>query len=154
MAEEDFRIRLLQIADYDEVFLLWNRCAGMGMRSLDDSPEGIRKFLERNPRTCFTAESLPSAGGKRKIIGVILSGHDGRRAYIYHTAVDEAFRRGGIGRALVAAVEKAAHTEGINKIALVAFKSNGEGNRFWEKMGYTERQDLSYRNKSINRQNE
>lgn len=154
MAGEDFRIRLLQAADYDEVFLLWNGCAGMGMRPLDDSPEGLRKFLERNVRTCFAAELLPAAGGGRKIIGVILGGHDGRRAYIYHTAVDEAFRRRGVGRALVASVEKAVRAEGINKIALVAFKANGEGNRFWEKMGYTERKDLSYRNKSVNHEND
>ncbi|MDR2434225.1 MAG: GNAT family N-acetyltransferase [Treponema sp.] len=153
MTKNDFSIRFLQVADYDEVFLLWSGCAGMGMRPLDDSPEGFRKFLERNPRTCFAAEVSPS-GGERNIIGVILCGQDGRRAYIYHTAVDEAFRRHGVGCALVAAVEEAVRAERINKIALVAFKANGEGNRFWEKMGYTEREDLSFRNKSLNKQND
>lgn len=46
-------------------------CVGMGLNNLDDSKEGIEKFLKRNPKTCFVAEN-------REIIGVILAGNDGR----------------------------------------------------------------------------
>jgi ribosomal protein S18 acetylase RimI-like enzyme len=138
----------MTINDYPAVFKLWNTIAGMGMRSLDDSEEGIRRFLGRNPRTCFVAEA---AGGE--IAGVILGGHDGRRGFIYHTAVREAFRQQGIGQALISAVEEAMKGEGIHKIALVAFKTNDLGNRFWEGRGYAERPDLSYRNKSLNPEN-
>jgi ribosomal protein S18 acetylase RimI-like enzyme len=154
MAEENFTVRILQIGDYDEVFRLWTGSAGMRIRALDDSPEGVKKFLERNPHTCFVAEAPASGGGERKIAGVILSGYDGRRAHIYHTAVNETFRGRGVGRALVAAVEKAAREKGISKIVLVALKDNEKGNRFWEKMGYTERKDLIYRDKSFNQENE
>jgi ribosomal protein S18 acetylase RimI-like enzyme len=133
--------------DYEKVYALWTETAGMGMRSLDDSEQGIGKFLDRNPRTCFVAELEDS------VAGVILSGHDGRRAYIYHTAVAEKYRRRGIGAALVQAVEKAMAEEGINKIALVAFKSNKTGNDFWEGRGYAERNDLSYRNRTLNPDN-
>jgi ribosomal protein S18 acetylase RimI-like enzyme len=133
--------------DYKKVYTLWAGTAGVGMRSLDDSEQGLGKFLERNPRTCFVAELDGS------VVGVILSGHDGRRAYIYHTAVAEKYRNRGIGAALVKAVEKAMVEEGINKIALVAFKTNKAGNDFWEGRGYTERSDLSYRNRSLNPDN-
>jgi ribosomal protein S18 acetylase RimI-like enzyme len=133
--------------DYERVYALWAGTAGVGMRSLDDSEQGIGKFLERNPRTCFVAELEGS------VAGVILSGHDGRRAYIYHTAVAEKYRNRGIGTTLVEAVEKAMMEEGINKIALVAFKSNKAGNDFWEGRGYAERSDLSYRNRSLNPDN-
>jgi ribosomal protein S18 acetylase RimI-like enzyme len=137
----------MTIDDYEKVYQIWAGTAGMGMRSLDDGEQGIRKFLERNPNTCFVAEE---AG---KPAGVILSGHDGRRAYIYHTAVKEEYRGKGIGRDLLDAVEGAMKKEGINKIALVAFRTNETGNRFWEKQGYTDRPDLVYRNKSINTAN-
>jgi ribosomal protein S18 acetylase RimI-like enzyme len=140
-------IRLMKKQDYEKVYALWAGTAGMGMRSLDDSEQGIGKFLDRNPRTCFVAELEGS------VAGVILSGHDGRRAHIYHTAVAEKYRNRGIGAALVKAVEKAMAEEGINKIALVAFKANKTGNDFWEGRGYTERSDLSYRNRSLNPDN-
>ena len=38
---------------------------------------------------------------------------------------------------------------GINKVALVVFDRNEIGNVFWEKMGFTVRNDLIYRNKAI-----
>jgi ribosomal protein S18 acetylase RimI-like enzyme len=140
-------IKVMTTDDYPDVFELWNSTPGVGLKSLDDSEAGIRKFLNRNPSTCFIARE-----GK-ELAGVLLAGHDGRRAYIYHTAVRENYRKHGIGRALVKAVETAMKAEGIHKIALVAFGINENGNRFWEKMGYMVRQDLVYRDKSLNDEN-
>ncbi len=37
----------------------------------------------------------------------------------------------------------------ISKAALVVFNNNQNGNEFWEKVGFTQRNDLVYRNKSI-----
>lgn len=69
-------IRKLDIRDYDSIYAMWTRTDGMGLRSLDDSQDGIEKFLFRNPNTNFVAIN------EGKIVGVILCGHDGRRAYI------------------------------------------------------------------------
>ena len=145
-------IRLMKACDYEKVFELWTSTPGVGMRSLDDSEAGIMKFLKRNPCTCFIAEPQDSdkSGG---IAGVILSGHDGRRGYIYHAVVREEFRGTGIGRRLVQAVEDSMKQEGINKLALVAFAANKNGNCFWEHLGYNTRPDIVYRNKSINEKN-
>jgi ribosomal protein S18 acetylase RimI-like enzyme len=137
-------IRKMTIADYDSVYDLWLNTAGMGLNNLDDSRQGIEKFIKRNPETCFVAEKDNS------IIGVILCGHDGRRGFIYHTAVSESERRRGVGSALVDAVIDALKKEGISKAALVVFSKNEPGNSFWEKRGFTARQDLVYRNKTIN----
>ncbi|MDR2028516.1 MAG: GNAT family N-acetyltransferase [Treponema sp.] len=141
------KVRIMTLEDYEKVYSLWSSGPGIGLRSLDDSEAGIKSFLNRNPRTCFVAE----LGGE--LAGTILSGHDGRRAYIYHLAVGPEYRRQGIGRALAGAVEEAMRGEGINKIALVAFKTNTGGNGFWEKLGFAERKDLVYRDKSVNREN-
>lgn len=137
-------IRKMTIEDYDSVYDLWLNTPGVGLNNLDDSREGIEKFLKRNPETCFVAEK------DNKIIGVILCGHDGRRAFIYHTAVSESERRRGVGTALVDAVIDALKKEGISKAALVVFSKNELGNSFWEKRGFTAREDLVYRNKIIN----
>lgn len=141
------KIRKMTIDDYERVYHLWTNTPGMGMRSVDDSKEGIAKYLNRNPETCFVAES------ENEIIGVILSGHDGRRGYINHTAVNEAVRKQGIGTALVNAALEALKMQGINKVALVAFRTNKLGNSFWESQGFIERTDLVYRNKSLNDNN-
>ena len=46
-------IRLMTIDDYEKVNELWMSCVGMGLNNLDDSKEGIDKFLQRNPDTCL-----------------------------------------------------------------------------------------------------
>ncbi len=66
-------IRIMKISDYEAVFKLWSSCSGMGLNNLDDSCEGIERFLKRNPDCCFAAEA------NEKIIGVVMAGHDGRR---------------------------------------------------------------------------
>ena len=92
-------IRPMEWTDYQKVYALWLSCPGMGLNDLDDSLEGIGRFLQRNPETCFVAVEGES------IAGCILAGTDGRRAYIYHTAVHPEFRRRGIGRLLVERLE-------------------------------------------------
>ncbi|QSX05095.1 GNAT family N-acetyltransferase [Sedimentibacter sp. zth1] len=138
------KIRKMIINDYDGVYNLWINTPGMGLNNLDDSNEGIKKFLLRNPETCFVAEK------DNVIIGVILSGHDGRRGYIYHIAVAITERENGIGSVLLESAMNALKVEGINKVALVVFAKNTIGNSFWGKRGFTVREDLIYRNKTIN----
>jgi len=134
----------MNIKDYTDVYSLWNNTPGMGLNATDDSEAGIRKYLERNPSTCFVAVE------KDNIIGIIMSGHDGRRGFIHHTAVKASERKRGIGGLLVKHAMTALESEGINKVALVVFEKNELGNSFWEKQGFTCREDLNYRNKSIN----
>jgi ribosomal protein S18 acetylase RimI-like enzyme len=133
----------MTISDYEQVYALWLDTPNMGLNNLDDSKEGIAKYLARNPNTCFIAETSD------KVIGVILCGHDGRRGYIHHTAVAGGEQRRGVGSVLVNAAMSALEREGIHKAALVVFKKNEKGDTFWEKQGFAVRSDLNYRNKAI-----
>ena len=141
MADE--RIRPMTLNDYDRVHALWMSCQNMGLNDLDDSREGIGRYLRRNPTTCFVAEAGDA------LAGAILAGHDGRRGYIYHMAVAEAHRRRGVGTALLDRCLDALKAEGINKVALLVFKYNEAGNAFWEKQGFTVREDVAYRNREL-----
>ena len=136
-------IRKMCLEDYDRVYALWLSCEGMGLNNIDDSQDGIAKYLRRNPETCFVAEK------DRDLLGVILSGHDGRRGYIHHTAVKPSARGQGIGRRLVEAALQSLKKEGIIKVALVVFERNQTGNQFWERLGFSLREDLCYRNKAL-----
>ena len=137
------KYRTMDISDYEQVYKLWLSCAGMGLNNLDDSKEGIQRFLDRNPQTCFVALE------DQTVAGVIIAGHDGRRGYIYHTAVHPQHRHKGIASKLVDKALTALKEQGINKTALVVFSRNAGGNAFWENIGFTERTDLVYRNKAI-----
>ena len=136
-------IRAMTISDYDGVYHLWLNTPGMGLNAADDSKKGIENFLKRNPTTNFVAEY------NGEIAGVIMAGHDGRRGYIYHTAILPSYRNKGLAKQLVDCAISALDKEGINKVALVAFRKNNIGNGFWEHIGFIEREDLVYRNKNI-----
>ena len=136
-------IRLMNMDDYDAVFALWRVTPGMGLRAQDDSKEGIGRFLKRNPSSCFVAEA------DNEIIGVILAGHDGRRGYIYHTAVREKYRKQGIGNALIEQVCEALAKEGISRAGLLVLQTNQTGKVFWMKRGWQERCDLVYFARSV-----
>lgn len=131
------------ITDYKSIYDLWMSCKGIGLNDVDDSEIGFTRFLNRNPDTCFVAEN------DGKLTGAIMVGNDGRRGYIYHTAVHPSCRKQGIGSALVKVALEALKTAGISKVALVVFEKNADGNIFWEKQGFTVRTDLVYRNKSL-----
>lgn len=139
---DTLKIRTMQIDDYDAVYAIWVACKN-GLNNLDDSREGVARYLARNPETSFIAED---AG---KIVGAILCGHDGRRGFIQHMSVDPAYRRRGIASRLVSRAIAQLKAEGINKVALVAFKRNETGNAFWERMGFSLREDLNYRNLAL-----
>ena len=136
-------IRVMTTGDYDAVYELWMSCKNMGFNDVDDSREGIERFLRRNPSTCFVAEE------NGVLAGVILGGHDGRRGFIHHMAVRAAFRMQGLGSKLVQTCLEAMKAEQISKVALLVFKYNDAGNAFWEKQGFTVREDLNYRNRAL-----
>lgn len=136
-------IRTMREGDYPHVRTLWELCEGMGLIDVDDSRAGIARFLERNPTTCLVAEE------NGRIVGAIMVGYDGRRAYIYHTAVDPSFRKRGVGSALVDSALRRLKELGATKAALVVFSRNEAGNAFWERLGFHERQDLAYRDRAL-----
>lgn len=133
----------MTILDYDQVYALWMSSRNMGFNHLDDSREGIEKYLKRNPGTSFVAKE-----GDR-VVGVILAGHDGRRGFIHHACVTENHRRRGVGARLLQLALEALKKEGIHKVALLVFNRNEAGNAFWESQGFTARDDVTYRNRAL-----
>ena len=142
----NYTTRIITIEDYDGILKLWNSTeqTRRAMNPVDDTREGIDRYLKRNPNTCFAA----IVDGE--IVGVILTGHDGRRAIVHHMCVHENYRRMGIAGKLVSLAEEALKAEGIQKVFGLVFKDNDPANAFWEEQGYSLRTNLNYRNKSLN----
>ncbi len=140
-------IRTMKIDDYENVYRLWMSIKGFGIRSVDDSREGVEMFLRRNPTTSVVAEE------DGKIVGSILCGHDGRRGCFYHVCVDPAYRRRGIGKDMAVRAMQELQKEKINKVSLIAFTQNDIGNAFWNSIGWTKREDLNYYDFTLNEAN-
>lgn len=147
MGERTYTVRVMQPEDYDCVYQLWMGIHGFGIRSIDDSKEGVERFLKRNPTTSMVAICDDT------IVGAILCGHDGRRGCFYHVCVAETYRKRGIGKSMAVACMRALQEEKINKVNLIAFKSNAVGNQFWTEEGWTNRQDLNYYDFTLNEAN-
>ena len=142
-----FTLRTMQIEDYEQVYKLWMSIKGFSIRSIDDSREGVTRFLRRNPDTSVVALA------EGRIVGAILCGHDGRRGCLYHVCVEKAYRMQGIGKAMVVACMNALQKEKISKVSLIAFTRNDVGNAFWKQIGWTGREDLNYYDFVLNREN-
>lgn len=140
-------IKTMEVDDYDKVYALWTKIRGFGLRSVDDSREGIARFIKRNQRSSVVAIE------DGKVVGTILCGHDGRRGCFYHVCVDTDYRRRGIGKAMVVKAMQALKEEHISKVTLIAFAQNDIGNAFWNTIGWTKRQDLNYYDFVLNEEN-
>lgn len=140
-------IRTMKAGDYEGVYSLWMSIKGFAMRSIDDSREGVERYLARNPKTSVVALE------EGKIVGAILCGHDGRRGCMYHVCVHEDYRMRGIGKAMVVFAMEALKKEEISKVSLIAFTQNDVGNAFWNRIGWTKREDLNYYDFVLNKEN-
>ncbi len=136
-------IRKMTIGDYEEAFEMWLQAGESGIRTKEDSHEGIERFLERNPDTSFIAEI------DGRIVGVLMCGQDGRRGYIYHTAIRDPSRSRTIGKALLSAMSEAMNRLQIAKVGLLIDGENDSGSVFWEQQGWIKRDDLMYFNRII-----
>ena len=140
-------LQKMTIEDYEEVSALWHRIKGFSIRSIDDSREGVERFLKRNPDTSVVARE------DGRVVGAILCGHDGRRGCLYHVCVDPDYRMRGIGNAMVVFAMNALKEEQISKVSLIAFTQNDIGNAFWNRIGWTQRLDLNYYDFVLNKEN-
>ncbi len=143
----NMQIRVMTTEDYEAVHALWMTIKGFAIRSVDDSREGVERFIRRNPDTSVVAEE------DGQIVGAILCGHDGRRGCLYHVCVHPDHRRRGIGKSMVVFCMNALKKEKINKVSLIAFTANDIGNAFWRTIGWTRREDLNYYDFVLNEEN-
>lgn len=125
------------LSHYEELLKLWKKTEGVKVRK-DDDYEGYCRLITKNEETSFVALA------NDRIIGSILCGIDGKRAYIYHMMVDREFRHQKIGTKLVNKVMNKAYEMKIDKCSFVVFKDNQTGEEFWESVGAVKRTDLDY----------
>jgi N-acetylglutamate synthase len=121
--------REFRVDDYEEVLRLWQRVEGLEVAEGDDR-EGVAQFLARNPGLSRVALD------RSAVVGVVMCGHDGRRGYIYHLAVDPAYRRYGVGRCLVKECLEGLGRAGVARAIILVADYNLAGVEFWRRAGW------------------
>jgi putative acetyltransferase len=133
--------RRMEPGDYEALVALWSGFPGNALTGADTA-EGFDRFLEANGDFCLVAES----GGRP--VGSVMAGHDTRRGYVYHLAVESRNQLRGIGRALMLEVESALRAAGIEKLHLFIFTDNPAVG-FYERLGWHVRSDIHVMSKVL-----
>jgi N-acetylglutamate synthase len=128
-------IRDMTRQDYEPVIGLWCRCAGVVLSSAD-RPDAIGRYLDRNPGLSLVAEE------SGRVIAALLCGHDGRRGYLHHLAVESEYRGRGVGRGLVERATGRLRRAGIAKCHIFVLRDNPAGRSFWTHLGWVVREDI------------
>ncbi len=133
-------LREMQLEDYEPVIKLWQQTESMSLRNCD-SKESIGQYLERNAGLSFVALDQEDIDNT-KLIGAVLVGTDGRRGYLQHLAVSQAYRGQKIGYQLVEKSISALAEIGISKTHLFVYQDNLKAQAFYEKLGWFARDEI------------
>lgn len=124
--------------DYEAVYHLWAH-AGQGIHlRKSDEPEEIQKKLTRDADLFWVAEI------DEEIIGAVLGGFDGRRGLMYHLAVNDAYRKNGIGSMLVEALEQRLREKGCIRCYLLVTRNNEDAIQFYEQRGWKKMEEYVF----------
>ena len=128
---DNIKTREFSIGDYNAALELWQRVEGLEIAEGDDR-ESVVQFLARNPGL-----SRVAADGAA-IVGIALCGHDGRRGYIYHLAVDPAYQTRGLGKRLMNECLDGLRRAGLKRALILVANDNPRGRKFWRRYGWEE----------------
>ncbi|MCP4545673.1 MAG: GNAT family N-acetyltransferase [bacterium] len=137
MSEKRLVFRPLTEGDIAPAIEIWLR-AGISL-TLSDRPEEIAKLLKRNPRSCIGGY-LPESD---RLVATALGTWDGRRANLWHLAVDPVHQGCGYGRAIMAELESIWLDMRVVKVSMFsAEETNRDVESFYNRLGYESRNDI------------
>lgn len=123
-----WNIRRFELADQDAVLRLWQRCDLV--RPWNDPRRDIARKLAVG-RELFLLGLRDGV-----VVASVMGGYDGHRGWVNYLAVDPAWRRRGLGAAMMAALEQALRALGCAKINLQIRNSNLPAQGFYRALGY------------------
>jgi ribosomal protein S18 acetylase RimI-like enzyme len=122
--------------DIDGLLELWRAAAENDARPPDTRP-AVAALLDRDPAAVIVAEH------DGVLAGSIIAGWDGWRAHLYRLAVAPAWRRQGVGGALLAAAQDRLRALGATRADAMVLDGNDLGQQLWRARGYVRQAEWS-----------
>jgi ribosomal protein S18 acetylase RimI-like enzyme len=130
------KFREISDKDVERVVAMWTDC-GL-TRDWNDPYRDIQFARASENSTILVGET----GGK--IATSVMVGHDGHRGVLYYLAVDPAFQKLGLGKAIHAEAVDWLKQRGVWKINLMVRAENKAVSEFYESLGYAVNPVLSF----------
>ena len=124
------RIRSFESADEDAVVELWQRCELT--RPWNDPRRDIARKREVQPELFLVGEL------DGRLVATAMAGYEGHRGWVSYLAVDPAYQRRGLARALLDRVESCLLERGCPKLNVQIRASNAGVVAFYRELGYVE----------------
>lgn len=140
--KNSYIIREMSSDDYEKVIEIWKNSEGICLGD-SDSKENITHYLQHNPGMSFVTEF------ENNVVGAVLCGHDTRRGYLHHLAINESHRNKGLGKELVRKCLEQLKKIGIKKCHVFVLVNNQKGIDFWENIGWELRTDIHILSKNF-----
>lgn len=135
MKKKSYQIDKATNRDITEMINFWRATEGIGVGVGDDEPS-LQLFLRRNPTTSLIMKD------EGRLIGTVLGGFDGRRGFIYHLAIDPAYRRRGLGKELLDKALTELVKVGAPRTHLFVWNDNVTAIEFYKSLGWLDRHDV------------
>ena len=127
-------LRSATVADVDGLLGLWREAAENTSRA-PDTREAVTALLGRDPDAVIMAEQ------DGELVGSVIAGWDGWRCHLYRLAVRPAWRRRGVGSALLEAAEDRFRAVGAARADAMVLDGNDLGQSLWRASGYRRQDD-------------
>ena len=129
-----WELRTGAAADVDGLLELWAEAAENAERA-PDTRAAVTALLGRDPDAVIVAEH------DGELVGSVIAGWDGWRCHLYRLAVRPAWRRRGVGSALLRAAEDRFRAVGAVRADAMVLHTNGLGQSLWRAEGYRRQEE-------------
>jgi ribosomal protein S18 acetylase RimI-like enzyme len=110
------------------VIALWRKC------NLTRPPNDPKKDIERKLKVNPELFLVGLINGK--VVATVMGGYEGHRGWVNYLGIDPAYRKKGLGRKMMAAIEEKLLALGCPKLNLQVLAANTEAMKFYERIGY------------------
>jgi ribosomal protein S18 acetylase RimI-like enzyme len=124
------RIRAFEDTDTERVIELWDRC-GL-LRPWNDPWKDVSRKLQVQ-RELFLVGEIDG-----QVVAVVMAGYEGHRGWVNYLAVEPDRQGQGLGRQMMAAVERDLAGRGCPKVQLQIRRGNLDVVAFYRELGYDE----------------
>jgi ribosomal protein S18 acetylase RimI-like enzyme len=135
-------VRRATRADVDAVLELW-ASSRSAHASTPDRREDVERLLKGSPAALLVAED------DRLVVGAVIAAWDGWRGSVYRLAVDDRYRRKGIGLLLVRTAEDYLRRCGARRITALVAHDDETAGCFWDAAGYPRDTEIGRRVRNV-----